>query len=91
MATGKSARRRAIAAGTSLHRMNRRTRGLLSLGKDGKAFLPGGVSETVVQSHEWEICGPLFARGQKGSELQCVRGPQRVDAHAPSRGLPRRS
>ena len=72
-----------IAAGNLLHRMNRRTRGLLSFGKDGKAFLPGGVGETVVQSHEGELCGPLFARGQEGGELQCVRGPQRVDAHEP--------
>jgi hypothetical protein len=58
-----------------------------SAGKDRKAFLPGGVGETIIQSHEWEIRGPLFARGQEGGELKCVRGPQdgRTAAAAPSK------
>ena len=54
-----------------------------SFWKNRKSFLAGGVGEAVVQGHEREICWALYARGQEGGELQCVRGPQRVDAQEP--------
>ncbi len=65
--------------GSDAGRLKRFEKDARSIRNDGEPLLAPRFRQSVIEGHERKLCRSVFGGNEQGSELQCIRGPQRVN------------
>ena len=66
-------------SGSDAGRLKRFEKDARSIRNDGEPLLAPRFRQSVIEGHERKLCRSVFGGNEQGSELQCIRGPQRVN------------